>query len=211
MTTAPHDIPDEFAYEHIYEILRDALVSLQNPSTRQITARIKQLFCDEYGQKHQVLCSGGNHTEYMVDLLVTSFAPKHLLGNKPLVLKPSQFEIYLAVESELGGVSASSAFGVMKNAAEDFLKLLLVSCSRRVMIMTSLVASKETKHVEARVEILRQMYAHFPHLNSGGLIVHLNGTQPKSSQVQAMTHPEAIRGFVISASGDEAIELKPLS
>lgn len=202
------EVDDEFAYERLYRRLRDALLRTQGAGTRELTVAIKQFFCREYGKRYHVHCSGGPHQEYMVDVLVTSFAPKELFEKKSLALRPAALDVHLAVESELGGVSASSAFGVMRNAAEDFLKLLLVNAKRRMMIMTSLAYAKETEHVRARVELLRDMYSRSGGLSSGVLVLHLEGSQPRSTQVQAMVTPSAIRGFVVSDDGHAVSELR---
>jgi hypothetical protein len=199
---------DDFAYEKLYRRLREALLHSQGVGTRELTVAIKQFFSREYGEHYHVHCSGGPHPEYMVDVLVSSFAPKDLFEKKSLALRPAALEIHLAVESELGGVSASSAFGVMRNAAEDFVKLLLVNAKRRMMIMTSLAYAKEVDHVRARVELLRDMYSRSGDLSSGVLIVHLEGSQPRSAQVQAMVNPSAIRGFVVSNDGRAVSELR---
>jgi hypothetical protein len=201
------DESDEFAYELIYRRLRDELLLLQDVRTGELTKTIKKFFCREYGEHHHVLCSGGLQPEFMVDVLVTSFAPKNLIDKKSLALAPAALGIHLAVESELGGVGASSAYGVMRNAVEDFLKLLLVNARRRMMIMTSLVYASEADHVRARVESLREMYLRCGGLSSGVLIVHLEGGQPRSSQVQAMVHASAVRGFIISEDGCALTEL----
>jgi hypothetical protein len=200
---------DLFAYKRIYERLRDVLSQLEEPSTEEITFAIKAFFRCEYEDQFVVLCSGGQHSEYMVDVLVTSFTPKSLIEKGTLALSPNRFDVHLAVESELGGVSASGPYGVMKNAAEDFLKLLLINARRRVMIMTSLAFRKESEHVDARVETLRKMYAAFPNACSGVLIVHLAGSRPRSTQVQTATHLDAIRAFVVEENGMSVSELRP--
>ena len=201
------DLADEFAYEHLYRRFREALLCVQPSVTRELTVAIKQFFCREYGERYRVHCNGGPHPEYMVDVLVASFAPKDLFEKRSLVLKPAALDVHLAVESELGGVSASSAFGVMRNAAEDYLKLLLVNASRRMMVMTSLAYAKEPDHVRARVELLREMYSRAGSLSSGMLIVHLDGSQPRSTQVRAIVSPSTIRGFVVSGDGHAVSEL----
>jgi len=118
------------------------------------------------------------------------------------------FRTHLAVESELGGTGASSPYGVMKNVGEDFVKLLLVRADRRVMIMTSLPYAHETEqHVERRVESLRQLYQHFPALSSGVLVMHIEGGQPKSTQVKVRIEESTIRGFQISENGEGVHEL----
>lgn len=177
--------------------------------TKEITASIKLFFCQEYATTgYEILCSGGTRSEYMVDVLVTSFNPKQIFQQKTLDIVPKAFRTHLAVESELGGTSASSPYGVMKNVGEDFVKLLLIQADRRVMIMTSLPYAHETeKHVERRVESLRQLYEHFPTLDSGVLVIHIEGGQPKSKQVKVRIAEATIRGFLISEDGKSVLDL----
>lgn len=200
---------DIFAYDRIYSRLRSHLIAQGSQDTREITRSIKTFFCLEYPSPWNVLCSGDASSEYMVDVLVTSFRPKEVIRTRTLDVLPTAFEVPLAVESELGGVSASSAYGVMRNAVEDFLKLLLISARRRVMIMTSLPYKREEEHVVERIEILRKLYVHFPSVDSGALIVHLEGWQPTSTQVRAKVSAESIRGFLISRDGKSVEELPP--
>lgn len=198
---------DPFAYERIYTRLRMHLSTQTSTDTREITTSIKSFFRLEYQPPWEVLCSGDASSEYMVDVLVTSFRPIDVIAKRTLNVQAHKFEVPLAVESELGGISASSAFGVMRNAVEDFIKLLLISAQGRVMIMTSLAYKGEKKHVEARVETLRKVYEKFPSVNSGALIVHFDGWQPASSQVKVKVTADSIRGFLISGDGRLVKEL----
>ena len=198
----------QFGYQHIYPRLRAHLIAAGVQDTKEITASIKLFFCQEYDADYEILCSGDTRSEYMVDVLVTSFNPKQIFRQKTLDLVPKAFRTHLAVESELGGTGASSPYGVMKNVGEDFVKLLLVRADRRVMIMTSLPYAHETEqHVERRVESLRQLYQHFPALSSGVLVMHIEGGQPKSTQVKVRIEESTIRGFQISENGEGVHEL----
>ena len=69
---------DEFAYEHLYRRLCEELLRARGAGTRELSVAIKQFFCREYGDHHRTHCRGGRHPEYMVDVLVTSFAPNEL-------------------------------------------------------------------------------------------------------------------------------------
>ena len=96
----------------------------------------------------------------------------------------------------------------MKNVVEDYLKLLIVRCRHRAMVFTSLPYAKEQDHVLGRVEVLRDLYQRTPGLNSGVLLIHLKGSQPNSSQVQATVNAESIRGFEVSADGSSVNEIR---
>jgi hypothetical protein len=169
--------------------------------TGDITREIKRFFRQHYQRPHHVHCFHESGSEYMTDVLVTSFDPKRLVEDRTLKIVPSSVDAYLAVESELGGVGASSAYGVMKNVVEDYAKLLLMRARYRVMIFTSLPYTKEQDHVENRVETLRDLYCRAHGLTSGVLLVHLEGTQPRSTQVQASFGNGKARGFLISEDG----------
>jgi hypothetical protein len=202
----------DFDYERMYAALRAFLLREPLNETTEITKAIKTYFRNAY-HDFNVHCSSDSSSEYMVDVLVTNFNPTALVQrvslaqegslaqNFSLALVPTSLEVHLAVESELGGKSASSPLGVMRNVMEDFLKLLLISAKHRVMIMTSLPYSGEQQHVEARVEILRRLYALFPTVDSGALIVHFAGGQPNSSQVQVTLNDASISGFLLSRDG----------
>jgi hypothetical protein len=61
--------------------------------------------------------------------------------------------------------------------------------------------SKEVNHVERRVDTLRELYKRASGLNSGALLVHIEGRQVSSTQVKTVVTPGSLRGFVISANG----------
>ena len=126
---------------------------------------------------------------------------------RSLELSSDNISVFLAVESELGGTGASSAYGVMKNVVEDYLKLLIIRCAYRVMVFTSLPYSGEGDHVANRAETLRELYSRSPGIDGGALLVHLKGSKPKSTQVQAQVAADAIRGFVISTDGKSVNEI----
>ncbi|WP_223538066.1 hypothetical protein [Pseudomonas sp. GL-B-16] len=189
-------------YEKLFKSLRDHLISNSPRLTKDITECIKVFFRHYFSTDHTVLCSHAEGSEYLTDILVTSFDPKKIVQPRTLSMVSPALSVHLAAESELGGVGASSAYGVMKNVVEDYIKLLLIRCSYRVMIFTSLPYADEIDHVQNRIETLRNLYASTPKLDSGMLLVHLTGTQPKSSQVQAIITEDSVRGFIISECGN---------
>lgn len=194
-------------YTSIFSELSSHLLS-KNPSvTSEITKIIKEYFVEKFSIGHNVQCSSPKNSEFLTDILVTTFNPKEVVQKQNFQINPSTIDVLLAAESELGGVGASSAYGVMKNVVQDYIKLLVVRCQFRVMIFTSLPYRGEIDHVLNRVEVLRSLYQRTPELNSGVLLVHLNGSQPVSSQVQALVNKESIRGFVVSANGFSVQEI----
>lgn len=196
-------------YVQIYESFKATLAKQGSLSTREATLAIKQFFRTQFESSHHVLCSHAQGSEYLTDVLVTTFNPKTAVSVGTLKPTIESVSVYLAVESELGGVGASSAYGVMKNTVEDFLKLLVVRAEYLVMVFTSLPYAREQHHVENRVEVLRDLYSRAGSPSSGVLLIHLHGTQPRSTQVQASLAPMDIRGFVISMDGQTVEELHP--
>jgi len=200
-------MPHRFTYPEIYRTLRAHLLAEAPTSTAHTTGAIKRYFRNTFSPDHSVLCSHEDGCEFIADVLVSSFDPKDVVARKTLQITVPTVRIRLAVESELGGVSASSAYGVMKNVMEDYLKLLVVRADLRVLIFTSLPYKNEPNHITARVETLRELYARTPELNSGVLLVHLAGTQPRSSQVQTVVSGQSIRGFIVSDCGGHFAEI----
>lgn len=188
-------------YASLFSELRSHLLSSAPSATIDITKEIKEFFREKFASSHNVQCSRNESCEYLTDVLVTTFNPKAVVEKRTLEVIPSEICVVLAVESELGGVGASSAYGVMKNVVEDYLKILVVRCQYRVMIFTSLPYAGEFEHVHKRVEVLRSLYQRTPGLSSGVLLVHLNGSQPVSTQVQAFVNAQSIRGFEVSSDG----------
>ena len=114
-------------YFELFVDLRDWLVDKNPTLTSDITSSVKSYFSDKY-QNHTVL-PNDNSSEYLLDVMVTSFTPLNILDNtgNTIVVPDTPIINYIAVESELGGTGGSSAYGVQKNVVEDYVKLLLVN------------------------------------------------------------------------------------
>ena len=134
-------------------------------------------------------------------VMVTSFTPLNILDNtgNTIVVPDTPIINYIAVESELGGTGGSSAYGVQKNVVEDYVKLLLVNSKYKIMVFTSLPYSGELNHVANRVNNLKDIYIKVCPNEQGVLLVHLAGSQPVSTQVQASVSD--ITGYIISGNG----------
>jgi len=200
-----------FSYDGLFRDFRNFLLQRKPTSTHQITRSIKEFFKEKYSDEYSVLCSQANGSEFLLDVMVTTFDPKAIVQTSTLNVSPAAFSVLIGVESELGGVGASSAYGVMKNVVEDYLKLFLVNALHRVMVFTSLPYTKEEDHVESRVETLRVIYQRTTGASGGALLIHLAGHQPKSTQVQAQVSATSIRGFIISSDGKSVAELNSSS
>lgn len=79
----------EFEYGTVFAKLLAHFAAIKTSDTREITASIKALFCEMYGDRYEALCSGGKRHEYMVDVLVTTFDPKGLIGKNGLAVSSS--------------------------------------------------------------------------------------------------------------------------
>ncbi|MNJ28865.1 hypothetical protein D3C77_234160 [compost metagenome] len=188
-------------YQELYLEFRDYLLKQCMASTKELTQAIKSFFILKYNISHKVMCSHAESSEYLTDLLILNFRPKEVISRYTLEVLPPAINALMAVESELGGSSASSAYGVMKNVAEDFIKLLLIQCEHRVMIFTSLPYTGEINHIEKRAKILQTLYQRTPGLSSGVLLIHIEGRQVNSTQVQAIISENTFTGFLIAKDG----------
>lgn len=188
-------------------ILRESPVE-----TMAVTWAIKDFFCKCFSQEYEVHLSRQNRAEYMVDVLVTTFRPKEVFSrDKNFDLVVPAFRAILAVESEIGGNSASSAGPLMRNVVEDYLKLLLIRSKYRVMIFTSLPYAWECDddHVLNRARTMRDIYSRAEGITGGALLIHLAGASNRgtSGQVKVTISPGTIRGFVISGDASDIVEI----
>ena len=196
----------EINYDELYKNLKRYLLEKNPQETKDKTQTIKWFFYDEYSKDYQVLFSREGNSEYMTDLMITSFQPKDLFEkDKKFSIMPESIKAHLAVESELGGVSASWAGGLMKNVAEDFCKLLLIQSTYKVMVFSSLpyADEKNNKHIENRVKTLAKLYemSAQPSSREEILLVHLFGIKETNKQVQTSISNKDVAGFLIDVNG----------
>ena len=186
-------------YENLFAGLQSWLLDKSPTSTVDITSSIKDYFSNEY--KNYTVLPNNNSGEYLLDIMVTSFTPLKIIDNNESTLSITNdpIEVYIAVESELGGTGGSSAYGVHKNVVEDYLKLLLINSKYKIMVFTSLPYTNEEDHVEKRIDNLKDLYLKVCRNKQGILLIHLPGSQPNSNQVQASVHE--ITGYIISGDG----------
>ena len=152
----------ESFFHQLYIDMRGFLLRERPVATTAITDAIKHFFRLRFVANHTVLCSHSGSTEYLTDVLVTTFNPKSVVAKRSLQVTADEITALLAVDSELGGVGASSAYGVMKNVVEDFLKLLMIRSKYRVMVFTSLPYSNEKNSIVNRLDTLRTLYSRTP-------------------------------------------------
>jgi hypothetical protein len=190
------------SYVDLFKKIRESLLTAA-PSTT-----VKDFFLSEFGSSHTVLYSGGGKREFLTDVFISNFDSLKVVNKTTLNVICDSFQIYMAVESELGGSGGSSPYGVMRNVIQDFIKLLSVTSKHKVMVFTSLPYSNEKNYVTNRANTLKEIYSRFQPNDAEILLVHLNGEQPVSTQVQAVVNEDSMSGFYIASRGIQCVEIK---
>lgn len=92
-------------YDQLYQGITDHLVKDNPTTTKAITKSIKQFFGQNFKAPCAVLQSGGNNSEFLVDLLVSTFDSRNLVEKEARTfrLKATELKALVAVESEIGG------------------------------------------------------------------------------------------------------------
>ena len=191
-------------------------ISVKDATTPNITGAINKYFLDKYNKQYKVLFSRkDNETEskeYLTDIMITNFKPLEIMEtkNRKILLKDINPEIYLAIETELGGSGGTSAFGVHKNVIEDYLKLLLIKSKSKIMVFTSLPYKKEEKHIYNRVSIMNELYQRTKKITDAGmLLIHIEGYQDSyGNQVKLSTEKNNFQGFYLCPTSSNYYELK---
>lgn len=199
-------------YVRLFERFTEQLLRVSPVETRAITESIKHFFAECFSHKYAVHLSGPKmRGEFLTDVLVTTFPPKNVLSqDRKFTCTVPEFRAILAVESEIGGPSASSAGPLMANVVEDYLKLLFIRSRFRVMVFTSLAYEEEDgDHVLNRVQTMREIYSRTEKITGGVLLIHLTGANNRgtSGQVKVDIRPGNIRGFIISPDGESVVEI----
>lgn len=195
-------------YVELFKKIRRHLISTAPSSTQGITLEVKKFFSLEFKTSYNVLFSGQSNIEFLTDVFISDFDPKTIVERNTLDIIQNSFEVYMAVESELGGSGGSSPYGIMKNVIEDFIKLLSITSQHKVMVFTSLPYSGEKNHITNRANTLKGIYSRFQPNEAEILLVHLLGTQPVSTQVQAVVNDNSVSGFYIASRGIQCVEIK---
>ncbi|MCK5662712.1 MAG: hypothetical protein KAI17_04455 [Thiotrichaceae bacterium] len=186
-------------YQEIFDELVELLVGADVSDTTDITYLIKQFFWDRYSQ-HYV--AGANNKEFLFDVTVMSCDP--LLAYKN---ENDEYKIYLAVESELGGESASSAKYVERNTIEDFMKLIFSIADRKVMIAAYSIDSgdNEENALASRIQKLKSINDKSKN-ETGILVIFIKGDHSigNSRQVKIVT-PMTICGYILKNNENTSI------
>lgn len=177
-------------YERYYTGLSDKLKDLYD--TQKITDAIKEYTKNFFkADNNKIVRYSDNGGEFLYDVSVLSFNPNNIVNSKNRKININNittYKAYLLLESELGGNSASSAYGVFKNVVEDFSKLLIGNSKYKVMIMAVSPYKGESNYIENRLEILQNIYDNSD-CNSDISIIVIEGKHDggKSNQIKLDT------------------------
>ena len=136
-------------YYKIFDELKLKIVDLSSNDTSTITSAIKNYFYNKFKEYYVAGANGTN--AYLYDISVMPCNPLDIYNNNM-----SEYKIYLAIESELGGESASSSKNVEKNVIEDFFKIVQALSDYKLFIgVYSKSKFEETKDEALKNRILK--------------------------------------------------------
>lgn len=102
------------------------LLAWKTNDTKQLTQKIKLFYKNEF-KKHFVYFTKNNQ-EFLYDITISQYS----LESEPNSVTKNN--LFLVLESELGGSGASSSKGLLRNVIYDFQKLLFCTSENRVLI-----------------------------------------------------------------------------
>ncbi|BDU86341.1 hypothetical protein ACOT6T_14785 [Clostridium perfringens] len=163
-------------YKKYFKGLEKELRGLEK--TKDVTEKIKEYTKKFESNKGKIVLYSKNGGEFLYDISVLTFDPNNIIKgeNKKIIISDRnlKYNSFLLVESELGGESASSAFGIFKNVIKDFLKLIIGNSRYKVMIMAISPYKDEVDYIKNRLEILSELYEK-SECNSDILIIVIEG------------------------------------
>ena len=179
-------------YQEIFNELVQLLLEADSSDTTQTTSLIKQFFGIRYSDYY--VAGSNNNKEFLFDVSVMSCNPLEVHENTH-----TEYKIYLAAESELGGKSASSSKKVEQNTIEDFLKLICANTERKVMIAIYSIPSGHEEQPTLELKIQKLISINNKSNNEADILVifikgdHFLGS---SRQVKIVT-PMVIHGYIL--------------
>lgn len=180
-------------YASIFKELK-ASIQLCNNDTRTVTINIKNYFKHKFESEFYVYYHG-NGQEFIYDISIFDLDINNIINKNKITL-------YCAVESELGGKSASSKLSLLKNIKVDFLKLLFSSSKNRIMIASYTKNAKDL--IDSPEEFCNQLfnlYLSSDNLNPLLLILikgEHNLKSNNSRQVKLLIIEENIHGYIFN-------------
>ncbi len=188
-------------YNEIFQDLKIRLTKLSSPlvHTPDFTGAIVNYFKDKFSS-HVVLSHVGKH-EYLYDICVMDFHPLDIYKNDK-----DSYKVYLVVESELGGTSATSAKLVEKNVIEDFFKILQANAENKIFIGIYSGNQNESGVLENRI---RKMFEISQKTDNQTqiLVVLIEGVHSGDSRHRQVKikNPLNINGFIIAPQSYSSI------
>lgn len=200
------------SYSEIFNGIVDALVGFNFDNTNEVTRKIKKYFHATYEtDTHKVLSSyketNSKNKEFLLDVLVTNFKPLEVISSngRKLKLVNTSPTVHLAVESELGGVSASGPLNVQRNAIEDFIKLTLINSEYKVMIYTSMryKGEDEASYLKDRCDDFSNIYQSSTTNEHGLLLIHIKSSGESGRQVRVdLSEKENFTAYILNQDGE---------
>lgn len=128
------------------------LLAWKTNDTKQLTQKIKLFYKNEF-KKHFVYYTKNNQ-EFLYDITISEYS----LESEPNSVTKNN--LFLVLESELGGSGASSSKGLLRNVIYDFQKLLFCTSENRVLIAAY---SEQEPHIY--INKLFKFYKYSPNKN----------------------------------------------
>ena len=193
-------------YYEIAKEINDVLINnCSDKSTRKITSELKKYFGNRF--KEHYVAGANNNKEYLYDITVMPCSPLEIYKSKK-----SEYKIYLVMESELGGKSASSGTLVERNVIEDFFKILQARAQYKIMIGIYSGLNEENDIIQKRINKMDEIFRKSSN-KEDVLVVLIKGTNQNrtSNQVQVIK-PLIVNGFILSQTKEyEEIQLTTAS
>ncbi len=70
------------SYDEIFQEMHDYLLQEAPKSTQEITKSIKGFFQHKFSEKYSVLCTQTAGSEFLLDVMVTTFDPKSIIEKR---------------------------------------------------------------------------------------------------------------------------------
>lgn len=181
-------------YEVFNEIKKEILEKKTN-DTSYVTNTIKSYFAKKYTEYYVAGVNGNK--EYLYDISVLTCNPLEIFNNNKC-----EYKLYLVVESELGGESASSSNNVERNVIEDFFKIIQTLSDYKIFIGVYSKANTENTNEDAlknrikKMEIINNKSVN----RSNILVIMINGDHESGNSRQIkIANPIKINGFILRA------------
>lgn len=186
-------------YNEIFQDLKIRLTKLSSPlvHTLDFTRAIVNYFKDKFSS-HVFLSHVGKH-EYLYDICVMDFHPLDIYKNDK-----DSYKVYLVVESELGGESASSANSVERNVIEDFFKILQANAENKILIGIYSSKCREANALNNRIDNMFKI-ARKTDNQTPILVVLIEGDHSGRSRQVKIKRPLNINGFIITPQSYSSI------